>query len=62
MAVMLFLNALFLLYTAILSPAQIFLWDNDDDCNMFPTLYLDLCIDSFFMVGNLSLESILCLP
>jgi hypothetical protein len=57
-AVMLFCNAIFLIYTAIISPAQIFLWDNEDDCNTFPTLFLDLCVDSFFMVIILSIFGI----
>ena len=49
-AVVLFLNALFLLYTAIIVPVQIFMWDYTDPCNKFPTIYLDLCVDTFFLV------------
>ena len=47
---MLFLNALFLLYTATIVPVQIMLWDYTDPCNRFPTLYLDLGVDTFFLV------------
>jgi hypothetical protein len=41
----------FLLYTAVVAPVQIFLWEFDEaECNTFPTLYLDLFVDSFFIV------------
>ena len=49
-AVMLLLNALFLLYTATIVPVQIFLWDYSELCIMFPTLYFDLAVDTFFLV------------
>ena len=29
---------------------QILLWDYSDPCNMFPTLFFDLGVDSFFLV------------
>ena len=40
----------FLLYTAVVAPIQLFLWNYDDPCNIFPTLYLDLVVDLFFLV------------
>ncbi len=39
-----------LLYTAVVVPAQIFLWDYTEPCNTFPTLIFDVAVDSFFMV------------
>jgi len=39
-----------LLYTAIIAPVQIFLWEfNDEECNKFPTLFFDVLVDVFFM-------------
>jgi hypothetical protein len=49
-AAMLFFSGMLLLYTAIVVPAQIFLWDYTDLCSKFPTLYFDVLVDSFFMV------------
>ena len=46
-----FLSGASLLYTAVVVPAQIFLWDFSDPCNMFPTLAFDVAIDSFFLVA-----------
>ncbi len=39
-----------LLYTAVVVPIQLFLWSYEDPCNIFPTLYLDLFVDLFFLV------------
>ncbi len=50
MAGMLFVSAILLLYTAVVAPAQIFMWDYTNTCEYFPTLYLDLLVDSFFLV------------
>jgi hypothetical protein len=48
---MLFVSGVLLLYTAIIAPVQIFLWEFDDTkCNVFPTLYFDLVVDVFFLV------------
>jgi hypothetical protein len=47
---MLFISGILLLYTAIVVPAQIFLWDYTDLCSKFPTLYFDAFVDIFFMV------------
>jgi hypothetical protein len=47
---MLVANAFFLIYTTVLVPVQICLWNYDDPCNKFPTLYFDVIVDSFFMV------------
>jgi hypothetical protein len=44
------LSGISLLYTAVVVPAQIFLWDYSDPCNTFPTLFLDVAVDSFFLV------------
>ncbi len=43
-------NAVLLVYTLILVPVQICLWNYDDPCNKFPTLYFDVIVDTFFMV------------
>ena len=40
-----------LLYTSVVVPIQLFVWNYDDPCNIFPTLYLDLAVDLFFLVG-----------
>jgi hypothetical protein len=47
---MLFMSGALLLYTAITVPVQICLWSYDDPCNIFPTLYFDVVVDSFFLV------------
>ncbi len=47
---MLFISGILLLYTAIVVPAQIFLWDYTDLCSKFPTLYFDAFVDIFFVV------------
>jgi hypothetical protein len=47
---MLFVSAVLLLYTAVVAPVQIFLWDYSNPCEHFPTLYLDILVDSFFLV------------
>ncbi len=39
-----------LLYTAVVVPVQICMWDYDDPCNAFPTLRIDVFVDAFFMV------------
>ncbi len=49
---MLFLSGMLLLYTAIVVPVQIFLWDYTDLCSKFPTLYFDVVVDIFFMVRS----------
>jgi hypothetical protein len=55
LAVVLFLSGVLLLYTAIVSPAQIFVWEfKDEECNVFPTLYFDIFVDIFFMVMYIS--------
>ena len=46
----LLVSGLLLLYTAILAPVQICLWNYDDPCNAFPTLYFDVIVDAFFIV------------
>ncbi len=48
---MLFFNGSFLLYTAIIVPLQICLWDYNDPCNKFPSLEFDLLVDTFFLVS-----------
>ena len=47
---MLLISGIFLLYSSVVVPFQIFMWDYSDACNTFPTLILDVCIDTFFMV------------
>jgi hypothetical protein len=51
LAGLLFISGVMLLYTAIIAPVQIFLWEfNDEECNKFPTLFFDVLVDVFFMV------------
>jgi hypothetical protein len=51
LAVALFSSGLLLLYTAIIAPAQVFVWEfKEEECNVFPTLYFDIVVDLFFMV------------
>ncbi len=53
-AVQLFISGLLLLYTAIIAPVQVFVWEfNEEECNVFPTLYFDIFVDIFFMVRRL---------
>jgi hypothetical protein len=49
-AVLLFTSGTLLFYTAMVVPVQIFMWDYSNPCNMFPTLYLDVGVDIFFLV------------
>ena len=49
-AVMLFVSASLLLYSAVIVPFQICMWDYTNPCNIFPTLRFDMCVDTFFMV------------
>ena len=57
-AVMLVISGTLLLYTAIIAPAQIFLWEfKEEECNVFPTLYFDIFVDLFFMVSLLKHQS-----
>jgi hypothetical protein len=46
----LFLSGALLLYTALVVPIQILVWDYSDPCNKFPTLFFDVVADSFFLV------------
>jgi hypothetical protein len=46
-----FCSAALLLYTAFVVPVQICLWNYEDPCNAFPTLYFDVIVDTFFMVS-----------
>ena len=48
--VMLFMSAFLLLYTSVIVPVQICLWNYDDPCNNFPTLFFDVFVDCFFLV------------
>jgi hypothetical protein len=50
-SVMMIFNAIFLVYTGALAPLQICLWNYEDPCNAFPTLYFDVFVDSFFLVA-----------
>jgi hypothetical protein len=51
LAVALFLSGMLLLYTAIIAPAQVFVWEfKEEECNVFPTLFFDIFVDLFFMV------------
>jgi hypothetical protein len=58
LTVFLFLSGTLLLYTAIIAPAQIFLWEfKEDECNVFPTLYFDIFVDMFFLVSHMRVIS-----
>ena len=48
---MLFISAALLLYSAVIVPFQICMWDYTDPCNVFPTLRFDMFVDTFFMVS-----------
>ena len=43
-------STVLLLYTAVIVPVQICMWNYDDPCNKFPTLPFDVIVDCFFMV------------
>ena len=58
-AAMLFISALLLLYSAVVVPFQICMWDYTDPCNTFPTLRFDMFVDTFFMVTCLFVLKIL---
>jgi hypothetical protein len=47
---MLFVSAILLLYSAVVVPFQICMWDYSDPCNIFPTLQFDIFVDTFFLV------------
>ncbi len=49
-AVMVAQSGVLLLYTAVIVPIQLFLWNYEDPCNTFPTLFFDLYVDLFFLV------------
>uniref|UniRef100_A0A7S0M770 Ion transport domain-containing protein n=1 Tax=Cryptomonas curvata TaxID=233186 RepID=A0A7S0M770_9CRYP len=44
------LSGLFLIYTSAVVPVQLFMWNYDDPCNKFPTLFFDVAVDSFFLL------------
>ena len=50
---MLVSSALLLFYTCLLVPVQICIWNYDDPCIKFPTLYFDVVVDCFFLVGKI---------
>jgi hypothetical protein len=47
---MLSMSCLLLAYSAYAVPMQLSFWDREDPCNPFPTLYIDIFVDSFFLV------------
>ena len=47
---MLCICGVLLVYSAVIIPPQLCLWNYDDPCKMFPTLYFDVFVDSFFLV------------
>ncbi len=44
------MSCLLLAYSSYAVPMQLSFWSNDDPCNPFPTLYIDIFVDTFFMV------------
>jgi hypothetical protein len=59
---MMLTSACLLLYTALIVPIQICLWDYEDPCNKFPTLYFDVFVDLFFLVVSRSSPRVAELP
>jgi len=53
MQVELLFSGLLLLYTAVVAPVQICMWNYEDPCNKFPTLYFDVFVDAFFLAETL---------
>ena len=49
---MLVTSAVLLFYTSLLVPVQICIWNYDDPCIKFPTLYFDVVVDCFFLVRS----------
>jgi hypothetical protein len=45
-----FASGCLLIYTAMVAPVQLCLWDYDNPCNKFPTLYFDVFVDIYFLV------------
>jgi hypothetical protein len=58
---MLFISAILLLYSAVVVPFQICIWDYSDPCNIFPMLRFDMFVDFFFMVPMLLIAAALLL-
>jgi hypothetical protein len=52
LAGILFVSAILLLYSAVVVPFQICMWDYSNPCNIFPTLRFDMFVDVFFMVPD----------
>ena len=44
---------LLLIYSSVIIPPQLCLWNYDNSCSMFPTLYFDVFVDSFFLVKKI---------
>jgi hypothetical protein len=53
LAAMLFCSGMLLLYSSVIVPFQICVWDYEDACNMFPTLFFDFFVDTFFLVMHI---------
>jgi hypothetical protein len=53
MQVELLFSGLLLVYTAIIAPVQICMWEYEDPCNIFPTMYFDVFVDAFFLAETL---------
>jgi hypothetical protein len=49
---MLVTSSVLLVYTAVIVPAQICIWNYDDPCSIFPTLPFDIAVDAFFLVRH----------
>jgi hypothetical protein len=47
---MLSIRCLLLAYSAYAVPMQLSFWDREDPCNPFPTRYIDIFVDTFFIV------------
>jgi hypothetical protein len=53
---MLLSSTFLLIYTAVIVPVQICMWNYDDPCNAFPMLFFDVFVDAFFMVDYKSVR------
>ncbi len=53
-AAILSLSCLFLAYSAYAVPMQLSFWNSQDPCDEFPTLFIDVVVDTYFMVSPIS--------
>ena len=49
------INAVLLVYSALVIPFQLSFWVEDDVCNPSPTLYCDVFVDTIFLVNMIEI-------